>query len=185
MKIETFDIPGVVKITLQPFRDDRGTFFETFRKESYAAAGIQYDFLQDNRSISFRHLLRGLHYQVIGPQGHLVTLTSGSIFDVGVDLRPDSPTFEKWVACALTTDPPVQLFLPPEVTHGFCVLSESAEIWYKCTDYYRSGDEAGLLWSDPDLRIPWPIKKPIITDRDGGLPRLREIPKDRLQSIAP
>jgi dTDP-4-dehydrorhamnose 3,5-epimerase len=180
---QALDIPGAVKIALQPIRDDRGAFFETFRADGYAAIGIKYDFVQDNRSLSVRHVLRGLHYQVTRPQGHLVTLTSGRIFDVGVDLRPQSPAFGKWVAVELTADPPVQLFLPPGVAHGFCVLSESAEIWYKCTDYYQHGDEAGLLWNDPDLGIPWPIANPVVASRDAGLPRLRDIPKNRLPSI--
>lgn len=182
---ETFDIPGAVKITLQPIRDERGAFFESFRKDRYSEAGIRYEFVQDNRSISFRHVLRGLHYQITRPQGHLVTLTSGRIFDVGVDLRPQSPAFGKWVAAELTADPPVQLFLPPGVAHGFCVLSDSAEIWYKCTDYYQQGDEAGLLWNDPDIGIPWPVQNPTIAARDAGLPRLKDIARNRLPTITP
>lgn len=185
MKTEAFAIPGAVKITLQPHRDDRGTFFETFRKDAYAAAGISYEFVQDNRSVSLRHVLRGLHYQIRRPQGYLVTLTSGRIFDVGVDLRPASPAFGKWIACELTADPPVQLFLPPGVAHGFCVLSESAEIWYKCTDYYQPGDEGGLLWNDPDLGVPWPVAEPIIAARDASLPRLKDIPRHRLSQASP
>lgn len=185
MKIETFDIPGVVKLTLQPFRDERGAFFETFRKDRYAEAGIRHEFVQDNRSMSFWHVLRGMHYQITRPQGHLVTLTSGHIFDVGVDLRPASPAFGKWVATELSADPPVQIFLPPGVAHGFCVLSESAEIWYKCTDYYHESDEAGLAWNDPDLGIPWPVDKPILAARDAALPRLKDIARDRLPSVTP
>ncbi|MEJ2378419.1 MAG: dTDP-4-dehydrorhamnose 3,5-epimerase [Pseudolabrys sp.] len=137
MKIETFDLPGVIRIT------------------------------------------------VTRPQGHLVTLTSGRIFDVGVDLRPTSPTFAKWVAAELTADPPVQIYLPPGVAHGFCVLSDSAEIWYKCTDYYRPGDEGGLLWNDPDLAIVWPVDNPTVAARDAVLPRLKDIPRERLPSAAP
>jgi dTDP-4-dehydrorhamnose 3,5-epimerase len=184
VKSETFHIPGVVKITPQPFRDERGAFFEAFRSDRYAAAGIKHEFVQDNRSISFRHVLRGLHYQISRPQGHLVTLTSGRIFDVGVDLRSASPSFGKWIAAELTADPPVQLFLPPGVAHGFCVLSENAEIWYKCTDYYQHGDEAGLLWNDPNLGIPWPVDNPVIAARDAGFPRLKDIARNRLPSIA-
>jgi len=180
VKIETFDMPGVVKFTPQAWRDDRGGFLETFRKDVYAAAGIDHEFVQDNRSLSVRNVLRGLHYQVTRPQGHLVTLTSGRIFDVGVDLRPRSPAFGKWVAIELTADPPVQLYLPPGVAHGFFVLSETAKIWYKCTDYYQAGDEGGLLWNDPDIGIPWPTDNPVIADRDAHLPRLRDIPKERL-----
>jgi dTDP-4-dehydrorhamnose 3,5-epimerase len=184
VKSEALAIPGAVKITLEPFRDDRGAFFETFRKDRYAAAGIPYDFVQDNRSISRSGVLRGLHYQITRPQGHLVTLTSGRILDVGLDLRPGSPAFGTWVAAELTADPPVQLFLPPGVAHGFCVLSDSAEIWYKCTDYYQRGDEGGVLWNDPDLGIPLPVERPLIAARDAALPRLKDVAKDRLPRIS-
>jgi dTDP-4-dehydrorhamnose 3,5-epimerase len=184
LKIERTDIPGIVVIEPQVFTDDRGSFFETFQAARYADAGIPERFPQDNRSVSRKGVLRAFHYQIEHPQGHLVTLTHGTIYDVGVDLRPGSPTFGRWYATTLTADPPRQIFHPPGVAHGFCVLSDSADIWYKCSDLYHAGDEGGLLWSDPDLGIPWPLHNPVIHPRDAAFPRLRDIPKDRLPHAA-
>jgi len=183
MKVETGPIEGMRLIHPRVFEDARGSFFETFHPNRYREAGLSLPFVQDNRSISGRSVLRGLHYQVLRPQGHLITLTRGSVFDVGVDLRPDSPTFGQSVSAILSADQPCQLYLPPGVAHGFCVLSDHAEIWYKCTDLYQPGDEGGLLWSDPDIGISWPISNPVISPRDAAYPRLRDIPTDRLPQI--
>jgi dTDP-4-dehydrorhamnose 3,5-epimerase len=184
MKVTATNIAGAVIVEPDIFKDDRGSFFETFRVERYADAGIRGPFLQDNCSISRRGVLRGLHYQISHPQGHLITLTQGSIFDVGVDLRRNSPTFGRVITTTLAADPPRQLFLPPGVAHGFCVMTDIAEIWYKCTEIYHADDEGGLLWSDPDLGIDWPLKNSIISPRDAAYPRLKDIPAERLPHIA-
>lgn len=184
MKVETTNVAGAVIIELDIFEDDRGCFFETFQASRYADIGIPGPFFQDDRSISRRGVLRGLHYQVRFPQGHLITLTRGSIFDVGVDLRRNSPTFGRIITNTLVANPPRQLYLPPGVAHGFCVLTDIAEIWYKCTEIYHADDEGGLLWSDPDLGIDWPLKSPIISPRDAGYPHLKDISADRLPHIA-
>ena len=183
MKIERVAIPGIVVIEPKVFSDERGSFFETFHPDRYAEAGIDIGHGQDNRSISEKAVLRGLHYQVRHPQGHLVTLTRGTIFDVGVDLRRNSPTFGQAFSTILTADPPRQIFHPPGIAHGFCVLSDVAEIWYKCTERYFADDEGGLLWSDPDLAIDWPLKSPIVSSRDASYPRLKDIAADRLPHI--
>lgn len=183
MKVEQCDIPGVLKITPRVFRDDRGLFYESHQLERYREAGIEGDFTQDNRSVSVGKVLRGLHYQISAPQGHLVTLTRGRIFDVGLDLRPSSPAFGKWQAFELTADPAIQVYLPPGVAHGFCVLSDSAEIWYKCVGNFKADDEGGVLWNDPDLAIAWPLDDPLIHARDAAFPCLRDIPQDRLPQV--
>ncbi len=185
MKITATNVVGAVTIEPDTFKDNRGSFFESFRIEQYADAGIRGPFVQDNCSISRQGVLRGLHYQVNHPQGHLITLTQGSIFDVGVDLRRHSPTFGRVVTTTLTSDPPKQIFLPAGVAHGFCVLTDAATIWYKCTETYHAGDETGLLWSDPDLGIEWPLRDPIISPRDASYPCLKDIAAGRLPRVGP
>lgn len=180
MKTEYPDIPGVVLIDLDVHRDERGFFVETYHAERYAEAGIEEAFVQDNRSQSARGVLRGLHYQYRRPQGHLVTVTRGEIYDVGLDLRRGSPAFGRWFGTRLSARSARQLYLPPGVAHGFCVLSEVAEISYKCTDYYDPEGEAGVLWCDPDVGIPWPVDEPQISERDAGFPRMCDIPPERL-----
>lgn len=170
-------------IELQTFSDDRGLFTETWREDQYIDAGIPQSFVQDNLSRSGCGVLRGLHYQIEHPQGHLVTVSRGAIFDVGVDLRRDSPAFGNWVGMELSGHRLSQIYLPPGIAHGFCVISESAELLYKCTDYYYPGDEGGLLWSDSDLGIRWPVPEPIVSDRDCVLPRLKDISESRLPQI--
>jgi dTDP-4-dehydrorhamnose 3,5-epimerase len=180
MQVRETAIPGVLQIQLQVFEDERGMFAETWRSDRYRNMGIQQEFVQDNVSRSEHGVLRGLHYQVESPQGHLVTVSRGKIFDVGVDLRSNSPTFGQWIGMELSDSRPSQVYLPPGVAHGFCVISDNAEILYKCTEFYRPDDEAGLLWCDPDLAIRWPIVDPIVTERDGRFPRLKDIPQSRL-----
>lgn len=184
MEFENLDIPGAIAIRLDKFVDDRGFFGEIYRSDRYADAGIPYTFCQDSRSFSKANVLRGLHYQVRFPQGHLITVTRGRVFDVGLDLRRNSPTYGKWFGMKLTADPPMQLFLPPGIAHGFCVLSDHAEIWYKCTGFYVPNDEGGVLWNDPELAIQWPIAEPVVSARDAGLPRLAEVSEDRLPVVA-
>ena len=183
MKVEPGKINGALLISPKVYRDERGMFFETYHEKRYGEAGIAESFVQDNRSVSSAGVLRGMHYQINQPQGHLVTVTHGKIFDVGVDLRPGSSTFGQWTSAVLTADPPVQLYLPPGVAHGFYVLSERAEIWYRCTQLYSHGDEGGLLWSDPDVGIAWPAADYLINPRDAEFPTLRDIPKNRLPQV--
>lgn len=180
MKVHRCAIAGVMLIEPRVFRDERGFFFESFRQTRYSRYGLTSPFVQDNRSSSLRNVLRGLHYQIRHCQGHLVTITRGAVFDVGVDLRRGSPTFGHWAGFVLTASPPLQLYLPPGLAHGFCVLSDIAEIWYKCTEIYHPEDEGGLLWCDPDVGIEWPITDPIIAPRDAAYPRLKDIPEHRL-----
>ncbi len=148
------------------FADSRGTFRETYNKEASAKLGLLCDFVQDNCSISARNVLRGLHYQLPFPQGKLIWVAQGEVFDVAVDLRRRSPTFRQWKGFTLSEDNRFQLFLPPGIAHGFCVVSERAIVVYKCTEFYRPDCEQTLLWSDPNLAIPWPISQPILSSKD-------------------
>ena len=175
MKVTRCEIDGVLLFDLDAYGDDRGLFLETYQKDRYYKAGIKEDFIQDNRSISGKDVLRGLHYQISKPIGQLIYVARGSIFDVGVDLRKSSNTFCQHVSFRLNADDHRQLYLPPGVAHGFCTLSDKADILYKCTDYFDSDDEGGLLWCDSDLGIDWPIDHPIIHNRDSGFPVLKEI----------
>lgn len=180
MKVHKTSITGALLLELDVYEDCRGVFIETYSLIKYARLGIQDRFVQDNRSCSARGVVRGLHYQVANPTGHLIYVTAGCIFDVGVDLRPASPTFGQHISFELSADNHRQLFLPAGVAHGFCSLAEHNEIWYKCTQSYCPGDEAGLFWNDPDLGIEWPISAPLIKARDAEFPRLRDIDFSRL-----
>jgi len=175
MKVTTTPIPGALLIDLDVHGDGRGFFLESYQRRRYAAAGLDVEFVQDNRSFSRKGVLRGLHYQARHPIGHLVYVTHGRVFDVGVDLRPGSPAFGRHVAFTLAADRHQQLYLPPGVAHGFCALAEENEILYKCTDYYHPEDEAGVLWNDPDIGIHWPLADPVIHPRDAAYPKLRNI----------
>ena len=166
MNVIKTKIKDLLIIEPKVFGDDRGFFYETFQKERYRAAGIDVEFVQDNRSRSIKGVLRGLHFQKTKPQGKLVTVTDGEVFDVAVDLRPGSETFGQHETIILTGKNKLQFYVPPGFAHGFCVLSETADFQYKCTDYYDSGDESGLLWSCKELNIQWPIKSPILSAKD-------------------
>ena len=157
MQIIETPIKGLLEIQPKVFGDNRGFFLETWQKNRYEAAGIDYDFVQDNRSFSSKGTLRGLHFQELFPQGKLVSVILGEVFDVAVDLRKDSETFGKWYGVTLTGEKCNQLWIPPGFAHGFYVLSEVAHFEYKCTDYYHPEDEAGLIWNDPDINIQWPF----------------------------
>ena len=157
------------------FRDARGFFLETFHAGKYREGGIPYHFVQDNHSRSLRGTLRGLHAQRLRPQGKLVRAIRGEIFDVAVDIRKGSPTFGKWMGATLSAENFLQIFVPPGFAHGFCVLSEMAEVEYKCTDFYDGADEIGLLWSSAG--IDWPLKDPLLSAKDAALPRLDELRK--------
>ena len=158
------------------FRDPRGFFLETFHARKYREGGIPWDFVQDNHSRSQRGTLRGLHAQRTRPQGKLVRAVRGEIFDVAVDIRPGSKTFGKWVGHTLSDDNFRQLFVPPGFAHGFCVLSEIAEVEYKCTDFYDQADEVGVLWNS--VGIDWPVREPLLSARDAGLPHLDALRKE-------
>lgn len=157
------------------FGDDRGFFLENYHEDRYFDAGIKERFVQDNRSRSSKNVLRGLHFQKTKPQGKLVTVTDGEVFDVAVDLRPDSKTFGQYEAVILTGENKLQFYVPPGFAHGFCVLSTSADFQYKCTDYYDPNDESGLLWNDPAINIKWPVINPLLSEKDKFQPLLNEI----------
>ena len=161
MHITPTSIPDVLLLTPKVFGDSRGFFFESFNQLAFEAAiGRSVHFVQDNHSRSGRGVLRGLHYQVEQPQGKLVRVVAGAVFDVAVDIRPGSPTFGRWVGMELSADNKQQLWIPPGLAHGFLVLSETAEFLYKTTDYYAPVHERCILWSDPVLDIRWPLAEP-------------------------
>lgn len=169
MQIIETPIKGLLEIQPKVFGDNRGFFLETWQKDRYEAAGIDYDFVQDNRSFSTKGTLRGLHFQKSFPQGKLVSVIIGEVFDVAVDLRRGSETFGKWYGVTLTGNKCNQLWIPPGFAHGFYVISEVAYFEYKCTDYYHPEDEGGLLWNDEELAIKWPIptnSKLLLSDKD-------------------
>lgn len=166
MKIKPSSISDVLIIEPDRFDDPRGFFMETYHKKKYQEAGISPVFVQDNFSFSCKNTLRGLHFQVNRPQAKLVQAIYGEVFDVAVDIRPKSPTFGKWTGARLSQANRRQLFVPEGFAHGFCVLSETAGFLYKCSDFYSPDDERGILWSDPDIGVEWPVEKPIISEKD-------------------
>lgn len=176
-------LPGVLLIEPKVFGDARGFFLETFQEERYQQAGITLPFVQDNHSRSARGVLRGLHYQLHHPQGKLVRVAQGEIFDVALDIRQGSPTFGQWFGSVLNDTNHHQMYVPPGFAHGFCVLSEVADFLYKCTDYYHPEDEGGILWNDPGIGIDWPIAAPLLSAKDRSNPRLTQIAADRLPRI--
>lgn len=157
MQYEKLAIPDVMLMTPQVFGDERGFFMETFRQSEFEAHCGQHTFVQDNHSKSARGILRGLHYQHQQPQGKLVRVTQGEVFDVAVDMRQSSSTFGQWVGVTLSEQNKQMLWVPPGFAHGFYVTSDEAEFQYKCTDYYAPGDEVSLRWDDPRLNIQWPL----------------------------
>lgn len=177
MKIIETALPGVLIIEPAVFGDERGFFLESFHAKRYRDAGIDMVFVQDNHSRSRKGVLRGLHFQRRYPQGKLVRVSRGSIFDVAVDINPASPTFGQYVGVTLSDENHRQMWIPPGYAHGFCVLSEVADFEYKCTDLYYPEDEGGVLWSDPDLNIQWPITEPLLSAKDLALPSLADLAK--------
>ena len=156
-------------------RDARGFFLETYHRDKYAAGGIDAAFVQDNHSRSGRGTLRGLHAQVRRPQGKLIRCVEGEIFDVAVDIRRGSPSYGRWVGARISAEDFRQLWIPPGFAHGFCVLSDVAQVEYKCTELYDPADEVAIAWNDPDIGIDWPIADPLVSETDGRAPRLREV----------
>ena len=166
MRATPLDHPEVLLIEPDVFPDPRGFFMETFHSTKYAEHGLPALFLQDNHSRSSRGVLRGLHYQLNNPQGKLVWVVSGEVFDVAVDIRRGSPWFGKWVGAILSEENHRQMYVPPGFAHGFCTLSEHADFLYKCTDLYAPGDEYGIAWDDPEIAIEWPEMDYLISDKD-------------------
>ena len=175
MKVIETALPGVLIIEPKAFGDHRGFFLETFQVERYREAGITLPFVQDNHSRSQRGVLRGLHFQRTRPQGKLVSVSRGAVYDVAVDIDPASATYGQFVGVELNDDNHRQMWVPPGYAHGFCVLSEVADFQYKCTDFYFPADEGGLAWNDPDVGIPWPIEAPQLSAKDVNNPRLRDL----------
>lgn len=169
MKVTPTAIPDVLVIEPKVFGDERGFFFENWNRRTFKGLGITADFVQDNHSKSARNVLRGLHYQIQHPQGKLVRVITGEVFDVAVDLRKSSPTFGKWVGYSLSADNKRMVWIPPGFAHGFLTLSDTAEFLYKTTDYWYPEHERSLLWSDPQLAIDWPFDSaPIIAAKDAA-----------------
>jgi len=167
MEFMETDLPGVVRIRPQVFGDQRGFFLELHHQGKFAAVGLSLPFVQDNLSRSQRHVVRGLHYQIRHPQGKLVTALRGEIFDVAVDLRRNSPMFGRWTGTVLSEDNREMLYIPPGFAHGFSVLSESADVFYKCTDLYHAEHERILVWNDPTVGVDWRLTgAPILSDKD-------------------
>lgn len=175
MKIIQTKLKGCLIIEPQVYGDERGFFLETFQAERYYEAGIEETFVQDNRSRSSQNVLRGLHFQKTKPQGKLVTVTNGEVFDVAVDLRPDSDTFGEYEAVVLSGENKLQFYIPPGFAHGFYVISKTADFQYKCSNYYDPTDEGGILWNDPSLNINWPVATPILSEKDQMQPKLDKI----------
>ena len=183
MNVASTPLDGLLVVEPACFRDERGYFLETYRDERYAAAGMTEHFVQDNHSRSHRGILRGLHFRIRSPQAQLVTVLRGRIFDVCVDLRRESPTFGRWFGLELADDRPRQLYMAPGFAHGFCVLSDWADVHYKVTERYDPHDAAGLRWNDPDVDIQWPIASPQLAARDAEYPLLRELTAAQLPQL--
>ena len=175
MKVIETKLSGVLIIEPEVFADARGFFKETFQIQRYREVGIKYNFVQDNYSRSQKNVLRGLHFQITKPQGKLVSCSHGAIFDVIVDIDPTSVTFRQYVGIELAEDKHRQVWVPPGYAHGFCVLTDTADVNYKSTDYYDASDEGGVIWNDHDLAIDWPISQPLVSNKDATLPSLKEL----------
>lgn len=172
MDVTNTTLPEVLLVTPKVFEDARGFFLESFNTRLYEAARLPTRFVQDNHSRSKMNVLRGLHYQLQKPQGKLVSVIRGRIFDVAVDIRSGSPTFGAWVGVTLDDSARQALWIPPGFAHGFCALSENADVLYKCTEYYDPASERGIRWDDPLLGIDWPVVKPIVSEKDRTYVRL-------------
>ena len=184
MRVVPTEIPGVLIIEPEVLADGRGFFMETYHAARYREHGIEGPFVQDNHSRSVAGTLRGLHLQVRRPQGKLVRVIEGEVYDVCVDVRRGSPTFGRWVGVTLTAENVRQCYVPPGFAHGFCVLTPVAQVEYKCTDLYDPGGELGVAWNDPALAISWPVSDPVLSARDKGHPTLAEL-GDRLPEWRP
>ena len=176
MNVIKTKLKDCVIIEPKVFGDERGFFLETFQADRYAdLVGISLSFVQDNHSRSSRGVLRGLHFQKTKPQGKLVRVVRGEVYDVALDIRSGSPTYGQWEAVILSEENKTQFWVPPGFAHGFLVLSDTADFEYKCTDYYDSSDEGSVLWNDPDLNVPWPIDNPLLSEKDANAPKLADL----------
>jgi len=180
MQTYTTELPGVLIIEPKVFGDERGYFMETWNQERYTNTVTSDQFVQDNVSFSRKGVLRGLHFQKINPQGKLVYVLLGSVFDVAVDIRVGSPTFGQWTSVELSAENKRQFFIPAGFAHGFCVTSDTALFAYKCTDKYNPQSEGSVLWNDPNLNIPWPTNTPELSVKDTNGTKLIDFPKDLL-----
>lgn len=183
MNVIKTKLPGVLIIEPKVFGDTRGFFLEAFHKKRYEEIGIPghgLEFVQDNHSRSGKGVLRGLHFQLDNPQGKLVSAGTGVVFDVAADVNPDSTTFGQWVGVELSEVNHRQLWIPPGYAHGFCVLSDIADFQYKCTAFYHPRSECGIVWNDPDLAIEWPVKNPMLSEKDRMLPDLVSAKRNQL-----
>lgn len=180
MEVTETTLPGVVRIEPPVFRDRRGSFRELWRRDAYSELGIPGDLVQDNAATSRRGVLRGLHYQHPQPQGKLVMVTEGEVFDVAVDVRRGSPHFGRWYGASLSAGNGHQLWIPEGFAHGYMALSEVAVVVYKCTRTYYPDGEGAVRWDDQELGIDWPVEEPILSAKDAAAPLLAEIPEDRL-----
>lgn len=180
MKVLPTRLPDVRLIKPDVYEDRRGLFMEIFHEERYRGAGIAVPMVQINLSHSVQGTLRGLHYQLRRPQGKLIQVVRGAVFDVTVDVRRGSPTFGRWVGVNLSEENRSQLYIPEGFAHGFCVISDTADVIYGCTALYDPGDEGGILWCDPDVGIDWPVSEPILSPKDSQLPCLADLFRERL-----
>jgi len=175
MELEQTGLDGVVLLKPRVFGDARGFFLESYNRRTFEDLGLPGEWVQDNHSYSARGVLRGLHYQYPQWQGKLVRTVSGEIFDVAVDIRRDSPSFGKWYGAVLSRENQQMLYVPPGFAHGFCVLSENADVLYKCTTLYEPSQDRCILWNDPDIGIAWPVKDPVLSEKDQKGARLKDV----------
>jgi len=180
MKVEDTSLPGVVLLTPKLFGDQRGFFLEAWNRRRFREHGLDVDFVQDNISLSRKGILRGLHFQNPQPQGKLVQVLHGEVFDVAVDIRRGSPTFGRWWGAFLSSINLQQIYIPEGFAHGFCVMSDTALFFYKCTNFYNPSAEFTLQWDDPDLGIAWPVEDPELSAKDSEGVRLRDMPRETL-----
>ncbi len=180
MKVSKTSFEGALIVEPDVFKDKRGFIMETFHRHRYSQEGMSADLVQDNLSFSEKGIIRGLHYQFPNAQAKLVQVIKGEVLDVIVDIRMGSPTFGQWESVILSGENKRQFYIPPGFAHGFCVLSAAAFFAYKCSDFYVPDSEGGILWSDPDIAIDWPVDNPILSTKDGQYPCLRDILPDRL-----
>lgn len=185
MKIIQTALPGAVVIEPQVFGDTRGFFYESFNAARFHGAGIDARFVQSNVSRSAKGVLRGLHYQWPNPQGKLVSVLEGEVYDVAVDIRRGSPTFGRWVSAMLTAENYRHFWVPEGFAHGFCVVSEFATLSYQCTALYDREGDAGIRWNDADIGIDWPVRAPLLSDKDTRAPFLKDVPAERLPLYIP
>lgn len=174
-KFEKMEIDGLILIEPRVYKDQRGYFLESYKKSEFHANGIPEDFVQDNHSLSKKNVIRGLHYQQMPKaQGKIVQVIHGAVWDVAVDIRKDSETFAKWISVELSVENNRMLYIPPGFAHGFAALTDNVHLVYKCTAEYDPALDTGIKWNDPDLKITWPVKNPLVSEKDTELPLLKQ-----------